>query len=174
MHNRELNRPIKRLAMLALAVAFALVVAYVESVLPSPVPVAPGVKIGLSNIAPLIVLVLASAGDAFIVMIIKCLLNAVIVGGLSGLMYSLPAGILALAVEVLLFKLLFGKMSIAMISLIGAIVFNAVQLFMASVITGVNLIALLPYMCLASVLVGAFTGLLTYYIIKKLPYSVFR
>ena len=88
-------------------------------------------------------------------------------------MYSVPSGMLALAVEVLLFYTVFDRISVAMISLIGAIVFNCVQLGVASLVTGVNLLTLLPWLATAGLLAGAFTGLLAYYIVKRLPYSVY-
>ncbi len=163
----------RRITTLAFLVSVALIVSLVESAFPSIIPLAPGAKLGLSNIAPLIALIALGVPDAFCVMLIKCFLSALISGGLSGLMYSVPAGIASLAVEVALFELLVGKMSVAGISLVGAVVFNCMQLLMASVITGVNLVALLPWLMLAGVLAGAFVGLLTYLLIKKLPYSVF-
>ncbi|MCH5163215.1 MAG: Gx transporter family protein [Clostridiales bacterium] len=162
----------RRLTFLAFSVAVALVVAFVESMLPS-LPIAPGAKLGLSNIAPLFVLIVLGVGDAFTVMILKCLLSATLSGGLTGLMYSLPAGLASLAVETVLMLFVFDRMSIAGISLVGAVVFNAVQLVPASLITGVNLIMLLPFMIAAGIMAGAFTGLLTYYTVKKLPYSVY-
>lgn len=170
--NRVRISPTRRLVLLAFSVAIALVVSLIESMLPS-MPLAPGAKLGLSNIAPLFVLIVLGVGDAFIVMILKCLLGATLSGGLSGLMYSVPAGLASLAVETLLMLIVFDKMSVAGISLVGAVVFNCVQLGVASLITGVNLITLLPFMIAAGVLAGAFTGLLTYYIVKKLPYSVY-
>ncbi len=162
----------RRLTLLAFTVAVALVVAVLESMLPSP-PLAPGAKLGLSNIAPLFALLALGVGDAFIVMILKCVLSATLSGGLSGLMYSLPSGLVSLAVETALVCLVFDRMSVAGISLAGAVVFNCTELVPAGLITGVNLIALLPYMIAAGVLCGAFTGLLTYYVVKKLPYSVY-
>lgn len=163
----------RRITLLAFLVAVALVVTLIESMLPSPILLAPGAKLGLGNVASLIALIVLGVGDAFIVVGLKCFLGALIAGRVSGLMYSVPSGLLSLAVEVLLFVLIFDRVSVAMISLVGAIVFNCAQLFIASLITGVNLIALLPLMLTAGLLAGAFTGLLTYYIVKKLPYSVY-
>ncbi|MDE6401087.1 MAG: Gx transporter family protein [Clostridiales bacterium] len=163
----------RRLVILAFLVAIALVASLIESALPPTILLAPGAKLGLGNIAPLIALIVLGAGDAFIVTALKCLLGALLSGGVSGLMYSVPSGLVSLAVEILLFYTVFDKISVAMISLIGAIVFNCVQLGVASLVTGVNLLTLLPWLMTAGLLAGAFTGLLTYYIIKKLPYSVY-
>ncbi len=163
----------RRLTAIALLTCMALVVSLVESAFPSPIPAAPGAKLGLSNVAPLIALIVLGVADAYLVMLLKCLLGAIMTGGLTGLMYSLPSGVISLTVETALILLLMGRMSVACISLVGAVVFNAVQLVMASLITGVNLVALLPWLMAAGVLAGAFTGLLTYTIVKRLPYSVY-
>lgn len=162
----------KRLVLLALLTAIALVISLVESMLPSPIPLAPGAKLGLGNVAVLIALIVLGVGDAFIVMLLKCLLGALITGNLSGLMYSVPSGLIALVIEILLF-LAIGKVSVALISLVGAVAFNCTQVLVASLVTGVNLAALLPWMGFAGILAGAFSGLLAYYLIKKLPYSVY-
>ena len=170
---REKRFDTRRLTLLSLLTAVALVLSLVESMLPPLLPVAPGAKLGLSNIAPLIALILLGVSDAFAVMLAKSLLGAAITGGLSGLMYSVPSGIASLAVETLLFVTALGALSLPMISLIGAVVFNAVQLAVACAVTGANLMPLLPLLMAAGIVAGAFTGLATYYLIKRLSYSVY-
>lgn len=164
----------RRITTLALLVCVALIAGLVENAFPPLMPLAPGAKLGLGNIAPLLALIMLSVCDAYAVLLVKCLLGALISGGVTGLMYSVPSGVLALTVEILLFLLLFDKMSVAMISLIGAIVFNAAQLCVATAVTGVSMLPLLPLMMGAGLLAGAFTGLLSYTLIKKLPYSAIR
>ncbi len=173
VENSERRIDTRRLAVIALLTAVSLVASFIESLLPPLIPIAPGAKLGLGNIAPLVALIILGVGDAFIVTLLKCLLGAFITGGVSGLMYSVPASIAALAVEALLYKLVLGKMSVTAISLIGAIVFNVVQLFVACMVTGVDLWLLLPLLSAAGIIAGTFTGLLAYTIVKKLPMSVF-
>ena len=163
----------RRISVLAFLVAVSLVVSFIESMLPSPILIVPGAKLGLGNVSALIALIVSGICDAYIVAALKCLLGALITGSVSGLMYSVPSALLSLTVEALLFVVVFDKISIAMISLIGAIVFNCVQLFVACLVTGVNMVVLLPWLMTAGLLAGAFTGLLTYYIVTKLPYSVY-
>lgn len=163
----------KRIAILAFLVAASLVVSFIESMLPSPILIVPGAKLGLGNVASLIALIVLGIGDAYIVAALKASLGALITGSVSGLMYSVPSSLLSLTVEVLLFVFVFDRISIAMISLIGAIVFNCVQLLVAGFVTGVSMTALLPWLMTAGLVAGAFTGLLTYYIVTKLPYSVY-
>ncbi len=162
----------RRITTLAILTCVAAAVSFFESAFPPLIPMAPGAKLGLSNVAPLLALILLGVGDAYIVMSLKCLTGAMFSGGMS-LMYSVPSGFAALTVEVLLFLFIFDRVSIAGISLIGAVIFNAVQVGVACAITGVNLITLLPWLMLAGLLAGAFTGLLTYNIVKKLPYSAY-
>ncbi|MCH5351500.1 MAG: Gx transporter family protein [Clostridiales bacterium] len=163
----------RRISTLALLTCIGLIVSIIENMFPPPIPLAPGAKLGLGNVASLIALIVSGVPDAFIVAILKCVLVALISGNVSALMYSVPSATVALAIEIVLYKLLFGKMSVPMISLIGAMVFNAVQLTVASLITRVNLITLLPWLMLAGLLAGAFTGFLAYAIILRLPYSVY-
>lgn len=163
----------KRIAILAFLVAVSLVVSFIESMLPSPILIVPGAKLGLGNIASLIALIVLGISDAYIVAALKCLLGALITGSVSGLMYSVPSALISLTIEVLLFVFVFDRMSIAMISLIGAIVFNCIQLFVAYLVTCVSMVALLPWLMTAGLVAGAFTGLLTYYIVTRLPYSVY-
>lgn len=172
-HRSERRFDARRIAVLAVLVCIGLVVSVVENMFPPPIPLAPGAKLGLGNAASLIALIVLGVPDAFIVSILKCLLGALISGNVAGLMYSVPSAIIALLVETALYKLLFGKVSVPMISLIGAMVFNAVQLLVACFVTGVNLITLLPWLLLAGLLAGAFTGFLAYTIIIRLPYSVY-
>ena len=164
----------RRLTMLALLVCIAVLAGIVENAFPPLMPLAPGAKLGLGNIAPLLALILLGTPDAFLVLIVKCLLGAFLSGGVTGLMYSVPAGVVSLAVETVIFVFLIGKVSVPLISLIGAVTFNAVQLSVATAVTRVNMLPLLPLLMTAGLLAGAFTGLLTYALIKRLPYSVVR
>lgn len=162
----------KRLTIIALLVSIALVASIIENAFPS-IPLVPGAKIGLSNIAPLIALLVLGVCDAYTVMLIKSFLSALLGGGLTMLMYSVPSGIVSLTVEVILVYTLLGNMSIACISMLGAIVFNGVQVLMASLITGVSLVTLFPILAVIGALGGGLTGAVAYYVVKKMPYSVY-
>lgn len=168
------NNGARRITLIAFLVCLSLVAGLIESIFPPLIPMAPGAKLGLGNIAPLLALLILGVGDAFAVMLAKCLLQALISGGVSGLMYSVPAGVVALGAETALVFFALGTLSVAMISLVGAVVFNVVQLGVATLVTGVNLITLLPLLAAAGVLAGAFTGLLVHTVIRSVPYSVFR
>lgn len=159
----------KRITGIALFTAVALILSLIESVLPPLFPYAPGVKLGLSNLATLIALVILGYGDAFIVAALKCLLSSVFGGNLSALIYSVPSAFISLAVMSLLYRFLWKWLSITGISFVGATVFNAVQLAVASMVAGVNLAPMLAFMLAASTLAGVGIGLIAFYLIKYLP-----
>lgn len=164
----------KRLVRIALFTAIALIMHFIESMLPPLLAFAPGAKMGLGNVVTLLAMVLLSYADAYIVLILRCLLGALMAGNPGSLLYSLPAGIISLTVMLLLFVLFVPKISIMSISFIGAVFHNITQLAVASLITSVNLMALLPLMLGASVIAGIFVGIVAFFVIKYLPKKLYN
>lgn len=164
---------IKRLTRIALFTSIALILSLVENALPPLLVFAPGAKMGLSNVVSLIALIILGYSDAFIILIARCILGAIFGGNVSALLYSLPAGLFSLSAQLLLYHFLFKHISILAISFIGAVIHNFVQIVVASLIVGVNLLAVLPLMLLASVVAGIFVGIVTFFIIKYLPSKVY-
>lgn len=162
----------RRIAYLALFTAIALVLSLIENALPPVMLFAPGAKLGLGNVASLAALIVLGIPDAIIVTLLKVLMTTLLGGNVFALMYSAPASVAALIVQIFLYKAVFNKVGIPMISIAGAVIFNITQLLVAGLITQANLIALLPLMLSASVIAGLFTGLCVHLTLKKLPYSV--
>lgn len=73
---------VKKMTVLSLYTAVALILFVVESVIPMPVPL-PFVKLGLANIITLIVLVCYSPKDAFLVLMLRIFLASVFTDRLS-------------------------------------------------------------------------------------------
>ena len=65
---------LRKLTVLSLMTALSLMIFFVESLLPSPVPI-PGIKLGLSNIVTLILLNRYGARDALPVLLCRILLS---------------------------------------------------------------------------------------------------
>ena len=89
------------------------------------------------------------------------------------LLYSLPAGLLSLTIQILLFRFVFPRLSLMSISFIGAVVHNLTQLFVASLIVNQNLMIALPVYLITGIAAGLFVGLAAYYIIRYLPKKVY-
>lgn len=148
----------RKLALCAVLIALALALSYLERFIPLQLLVPlPGIKLGLANIVTLIALYLLGAKCAFAILIPRCILGAVFGGGITGLLFSLTGGILAMMVMVLCRK---GKLfSLYGVSILGAAAHNvgqilAAMLMLKSVFVG----AYLPYLLLVAIVTGFATG----------------
>jgi riboflavin transporter FmnP len=73
----------KRLALIAMLVAQATILHYLEGLLPNPVPI-PGVKLGLANIITLLALILYDFKTALNVVVLRTILGSLLNGTLFG------------------------------------------------------------------------------------------
>lgn len=162
----------KRICKDAVLTAAALIMFMVENLFPPLLAFAPGAKIGISNAVALVTLIIVGVPDAFIVLALKCVLGALFAGNPFSIVYSLPSGLLSLALQTALYMTLFDKVSLMAISLTGAVAFNITQLAIASLIAGANMLSLLPAMLIASVIAGAAVGLIAFLTVKFLPRSL--
>ncbi len=163
----------KRITRIALFTAVALLLNLLESLLPPLLPYAPGAKMGLGNVVTLTALILLGYTDAYLILLLRCFLGSVYGGNLTALLYSVPAGIAALTVQLLLYHFLYRFVSIMGISFLGAVVHNAVQVAVASAMVGVNLSLMLPFMLLASIIAGLFVGITAFFLVKYMPPKVY-
>lgn len=152
----------KRLAVIAMLVAQAAVLHYLESLFPNPVPV-PGVKLGLANIITLIALVVFDFRTAMAIAIMRTILGSLLAGTLFGMGFfmSFAGAVTATAVMALVLQV-FSMFSMVGISVLGAIAHNIGQLLMATLVLQFPGIFLyLPAMLVFSIPTGFLTGLLT-------------
>ena len=84
----------KKITLLSLLVAVAMILSYVESLIP-PLAAIPGVKIGLSNIATLFALYALGWRSAACVSLVRVCLSALLFGNFVGFIYSLSGAIFA-------------------------------------------------------------------------------
>ncbi len=158
---------LKRLTTLALFTTLALAIYYVESLLPTLVPI-PGIKLGLANIITLLVLKNVSAKDAFAVLLARILIATFLFGQFMSLFYSLAGGICCLLVMWLINHLLKGQF-LFLTSIFGALFHNLGQMLVAIGITyTLAPLSYLPFFILSATITGLFTGLCAYYAQKHL------
>ena len=148
----------KRLTLCALLVALALALSYTERFIPLQMVIPlPGVKLGLANIVTLIALYLLGSKYAFGILIPRCIFGAVFGGGITGLLFSLTGGLLAMAVMSLTRKL--PVFSVYGVSILGAAAHNVGQILAAMVLMhSVYIGAYLPYLLLVALFTGFATG----------------
>ena len=148
----------KRLTLCAILIALALALSYTERFIPLQMLVPlPGVKLGLANIVTLMALYLMGSKSAFAVLIPRCIFGAVFGGGITGLMFSLIGGILAMATMALARKI--SIFSIYGVSILGAAAHNIGQILAAMVLmNSVYIGAYLPYLLAVALFTGFATG----------------
>ena len=143
-----------RLAFCGMILAFALILGYVESLIPFSFGV-PGAKLGLANLAVVLCLFCIGEKEAFVISICRILISSFLFGNLYGLLYSLSGGVVSFGVMFLYYR--FGKGKVLFTSALGAVSHNLAQMLVASFV--VKTFVILYYLPLL-VLFGMVTGIL--------------
>lgn len=156
----------KKITTLALVTATAMILSYVESLLPS-VGV-PGVKLGLANIAVIFALYRLGWREALGISIVRVFLVSLLFGSLSALLYSLAGAALSLGVMALLRRS--ERFSSVGVSVAGGVAHNAGQILMAMLLLGTARLAYYyPILVVTGVAGGVFTGLTAAMLVKRIP-----
>ena len=159
----------KQISLSAVLIALALALSYTERFIPLQLVVPlPGIKLGLANIVTLVALYLFKTRYAFFILIPRCIFGALFGGGITGLMFSLTGGILALLAMAVLQRI--GIFSVYGVSILGAAVHNMGQILVAMVLmNSVYVGAYLPYLLIIAIMTGMITGGMCAGILKILP-----
>lgn len=158
----------KKIATIGILTALALIISLFEALLPPIIPILPFAKVGLSQIVILSALIILGPFEASVVLLVRSLLVAIFVGNPSMMLYSIPAGIISLALMTGLLKS--KSFSIIAISMASGAIHNLVQITVASFITKSTAVFFYaPYLMIFGAIAGVVTGLACYILIKKLP-----
>lgn len=164
----------KRIALCGLLTATALVLSLVEKMFPlqAVVPI-PGVKLGLANVVTLFALHELGIRETAAIVFVRVTLASVFMGSVTGFLFSLFGGILALFVMRLLLPREGNWFSTPGISVAGAAAHNVGQIGAAILVLGTtDVIGYLPLLLLAAVPLGLATGAVCAAVLghlKKLP-----
>lgn len=147
---------IKKITVTGISVSLAMILSYLESMIPSFVPV-PGIKIGLSNLVIVILLYSSGTADAFLTDIIKIILSSVLFGTPLSFLFSLAGGLFSFFTMWLLKKT--DRLSVISISAAGGVCHNTGQLVMAIfILKSPALYYYLPALMAGGLLTGLFNG----------------
>jgi heptaprenyl diphosphate synthase len=156
----------QRLAQIALLAALALVLGYVESLVPVPATI-PGVRLGLGNICVLLALYLLDTRSALVVMVLKVGISALLFGSPMAIIYSATGALLSFGGMWLLKR--WDKVNIIAVSIVAAILHNTAQVLVATVLLGTSAILLnLPPLAIVACVTGTITGSIAAQVIKAL------
>ncbi|MDR0880340.1 MAG: Gx transporter family protein [Clostridioides sp.] len=158
----------KKITYLGLMVGYSLILYIIETYIPNPlIAIFPGAKLGLSNIVTLLALLTLGFKDTFVILSIRILLSSIFAGPMSYLLFSVAGGYLSLFAMYLTSKI--PGFSTIGISLSGAVFHNIGQLLVASlIINNIKMVGYLPFMLIASLVTGAFIGIVVHFAEPKL------
>lgn len=161
----------KKIAFCAVMVALALALSYAERFIPLQLVVPmPGIKLGLANVVTLVALYRLRGRYALAILTSRCVLGAVFGGGITGLLFSLTGGLLALLTMSLAKKV--PLFSIYGVSVLGAAAHNVGQIIAATVLLrSVYVAAYLPWLLIAAIVTGILTGAAGSGILHALSYA---
>ena len=157
---------VQKMALLGVLTAGAIVIAILESFIPS-VGI-PGVKLGLANIVILIILYELGIVEAIVVNLLRVLVVGLVRGTFlsMGFLMSLTGAVLSLGIMIL-FYLLIKKFSIIGVSVIGSIFHVFGQILIAMLFLGTAYIFLyLPIIAISAIITGVFVGIVAKLIIR--------
>lgn len=156
----------KRTALLAMSVAIAMVLSFVESQIPALIAV-PGVKLGLANIAVIFTLFVLGTPDAMLVSLVRVLLVSLLFGNAVGWLYSVSGAVLSLLIMLLLRKT--GLFSTVGISIAGGVSHNIGQVLAAMLVLRTEgVLFYLPPLLIFGAISGALIGICASILINRL------
>ncbi len=155
----------KKIALLAVMCALALVMSYLEHFIPTPHP---AIKIGLPNIVIVFILYRIGIPEAFAVSIIRVILSSVLLGTIgSSLPYGLAGAVSSLSLMIILKSLKI--FSTVTVSIIGGVSHIAGQVLVACLILGSSkIVYILPALSVTAIISGALVGTLGSLLIKRI------
>ncbi|MBP1579896.1 MAG: Gx transporter family protein [Oscillospiraceae bacterium] len=165
---------VRKVALCALFICIAAVLSAVESWLP-PICAIPGVRVGLGNIVTMFMLYIGGkwkSADALIVVILRCFVAAFVTGAVMNVFYGVMGGVCSLGVMLLMRKILPGKERenwLPLVGVAGATAHIIGQMLTAVIIYGnLMVLAYTPILLASAIIGGAFTGICTLLLLKKI------
>ena len=122
----------KKITVLALFSAMAIIFSYIEAILPPIWSAIPGIKVGLANIVTVALLYRFSIKEASIVAFIRIIIIALLFGNAMTLMYSIAGFVLSIAIMAILKKT--GLFSTVGVSIAGGVFHNLGQIIVAMIV----------------------------------------
>lgn len=155
-----------KVAVCGLLLALAMVLSYVETLIPISLGV-PGVKLGLANLVTMVGLYTLGVPGTIAVNLLRIVLTGFTFGNMFSMLYSLAGASLSLVVMVLVKKSgWFGSVGV---SIVGGVGHNIGQLAVAAfTVQTLGVFSYLPVLLAAGTVAGALIGLLGGMIVERI------
>lgn len=163
----------KTVAFVGACTALAMILAYVEVLLPPLVAAVPGIKMGLPNIIIVFLLYRKGPAVAAIVSLLRIFLVSLLFSNVMALVYSLAGGVLSLLVMILLRR--FNILSTVGVSVAGGVAHNIGQILVAMFLLDTTEIGYyLVVLAVTGTVAGVLIGLCGSLLIKRIPQNLLK
>jgi heptaprenyl diphosphate synthase len=160
----------KRTALFGVLIAQAILMGYMERMIPLPIAV-PGVKLGLSNVVVVLTLYIYGPKEAIYIGLIKSIVVASMFGGVSSVMYSLSGTTLSLFAMITFKK--FKVFSEIGVSIIGGVFHNLGQIIMVSIIiNNYRMFYYFPILIWSGIITGYIVGYIAFKCLQNIQVYV--
>jgi len=160
----------KKITVLALSIALAMILSFVESQIPAFVAV-PGVKVGLANIAVVFTLYKLGWKEAVLVSLVRVALVSLLFGTFVSLFYSVAGAVLSLSFMIIIKKI--GLFSEVAVSVTGGVLHNVGQILMACILLETNVVKYyLPFLVVSGVIAGVVIGIVSAIMVRRVDVKI--
>ena len=159
---------IRKIAFVGITASLALLLSYVEFLLPPVFVAVPGIKIGLPNVIILYVLYCLDVRYAALVSFSRLLVSSMLFGNAMTLAYSAAGAVLSLLLMAILKKT--DKLSSVGVSVAGGVAHNLGQVLVAMVLLDTPQLGFyMIVLVVTGTVSGIFVGLCGALLVKRLP-----
>lgn len=165
-HAQGGGRDSRKLTTMALFVTAALILSYVESLVPFFWGI-PGMKLGLANLAVVLALYFYGWREALLVNVLRIVLAGLLFGNLFSILFSLGGAFISFAAMLLAKKL---GLSLYGVSMAGGVFHNVGQLLIAAfLVETVEVGYYAPFLLVMGLVTGLLIGIITRELLKRIP-----
>ncbi len=163
-----MKNSVRYTATIGMLAALAIVLSYLESLIPPISASLPGIKMGLPNIIIIFALYRMGVGAAATVSAVRLLCVSLLFGNITTFWYSLAGAILSLTLMSLLRR--FATLSPIGVSIAGGVAHNAAQICVAVALLGRAEISYYFFpLILSGTVAGVIVGIAGHLLIKRIP-----
>ena len=161
---------VEKIAFVGITASLAILLSYVEFLLPPIFVAVPGIKVGLPNVVILFVLYRYGVRYAAFVSFVRLCISSVLFGNLMIFIYSAAGAVISLLVMAILKKA--EKLSALGVSVAGAVAHNLGQIVVAMLLLDTPQIAFyMIVLTFTGTVAGVFVGLCGALLIKRIPHK---
>lgn len=149
---------LQKTAFYGLGLALAVILSYLEFLIPLPLPA--GIKIGFANIVTVFLIYNNDNSGAILISVLRVLIINLLFGSVTGFLFGLSGTVMSFLIMILLKKS--NLFSMVSVSAVGGIVHNIAQLLLCVLIMETTaifsyLVLLVPSGLVAGILIGIIT-----------------